>query len=297
MAPDPPEQERSGVTVELAVSEARLDEERAPIPREQLREHLPGLEPERRVSDWGRSERLEGLVDRTLYEFLYHYWFRVEVQGIENVPREGGALLAANRAGALPADSLMVARAIKQEHPHGRLLHVATEHQLSGVPALGTLVTKLGGVLAHPANVHRLLFDEHQLVLLFPEGPAGARKSIRERYRLRGFGDGAFVESAMRARAPIVPVAVLGGEEALPIIARIGLMGPLTARARVPIFSALPLPAKFKIRFLEPVATDSLGSAPWRDRALVQAVSGDIRALIQENLLEMVAHRRSAWLS
>ena len=44
------------------------------------------IEPERRVTDWGRSERVEGLVDATLYEFLYHYWFRCEVEGIENVP-------------------------------------------------------------------------------------------------------------------------------------------------------------------------------------------------------------------
>jgi hypothetical protein len=58
----------------------------------------------------------------------------------------------------------------------------------------------------------------------------------------------------------------------------------------------LPLPAKFKLRFLEPVRTDDLGRAPWRDQRLVDALSADIRALIQENLLEMVAGRRSVWL-
>jgi hypothetical protein len=56
------------------------------------------------------------------------------------------------------------------------------------------------------------------------------------------------------------------------------------------------LPAKFKLRFLEPVATDELGDRPWEDRSLVQRLSQDIRALIQENLLEMVADRRSVWL-
>jgi hypothetical protein len=44
------------------------------------------------VTDWGRSERVEGLLDRTLYDFLYHLWFRCEVEGIENIPSEGGAL-------------------------------------------------------------------------------------------------------------------------------------------------------------------------------------------------------------
>jgi 1-acyl-sn-glycerol-3-phosphate acyltransferase len=190
----------------------------------------------------------------------------------------------------------MVARAIREEHPHARPLQVATAHHLGGFPALGALVMKLGGVPAHPANLHRLLFDEDQLVLVFPEGPAAARKSVRERYRLRAFGAD-FVEAAMRARAPVIPVAVVGGEEAAPTLGRLGLLGPLASRARVPIFPALPLPAKFKIRFLEPVATDSLGAAPWQDRSLIQLLSSDIRALIQENLLEMVAHRRSAWRS
>ena len=56
-----------------------------------LRDHLPAIEPERRVTDWGRSERVEGSLDRTLYDFLYHYWFRCEVEGIENVPVDRAA--------------------------------------------------------------------------------------------------------------------------------------------------------------------------------------------------------------
>ena len=55
-----------------------------------LRRHLPGVEPERTLTDWGRSERIEGLMDRTLVEFYYRYWFRAEVEGIENVPGHGG---------------------------------------------------------------------------------------------------------------------------------------------------------------------------------------------------------------
>ena len=47
------------------------------------------------------------------------------------------------------------------------------------------LVNKLGGVPAHPANVHRLLADEEQLVLVFPEGRKGTEKLYKDRYRLR----------------------------------------------------------------------------------------------------------------
>jgi hypothetical protein len=70
-----------------------------PSPSER-RAHLPAIETERQVTDWGRSERVERFMDRTLYEFLYHYWFRCEVEGIEHVPSSEGALLVSNHAGA-----------------------------------------------------------------------------------------------------------------------------------------------------------------------------------------------------
>jgi 1-acyl-sn-glycerol-3-phosphate acyltransferase len=286
--------EDTGQTTELALSDARRGLPGAPA--DDLRSLLPGLEPERRVTDWGRSERVEGLVDRTLYEFLYRYWFRVEVNGIEHVPGAGGALLVANHAGAVPPDGAMIAKAIREEHPHARPVHLTIDHFFSSLPGIGMLAAKAGAVSAHPANVHRLLFDEGQLVLVFPEGRTGRDKPLKERYRLRRFGPGEYVKAAMRASVPIVPVAVLGAEEAQPVFAHVNLLGRLTRLPRVPITTPLPLPAKFRIRFLEPVGTELLGDQPWRDRGLVQTVSQDIRALIQENLLEMVAQRRSVWL-
>jgi 1-acyl-sn-glycerol-3-phosphate acyltransferase len=280
----------TGATVELA-----LEDLRRMLPAEpgDLRQQLPGLEPERQVTDWGRSERIESVVDRTLYEFLYHYWFRVEVEGIENVPVDGGALLVANHAGAIPSDGAMVAKAIREEHRRRRAVQIATESQLAGLPGLGMLVTKLGAVAAHPANLHRLLFDERQLVLVFPEGHRGVRKPLGQRYRLRRFDRVAFVQAAIRARAPIVPVAVLGAEEATPTF---GSLRALRRFAHLPLTTGVPLPAKFRIRFLEPVETDELDDAAGGDPGFVEALQADVRALIQENLLELVAQRRSVWL-
>jgi 1-acyl-sn-glycerol-3-phosphate acyltransferase len=292
--PDPEASDpHSGATVELVLSQLQAA---LPATSEDLRDQLPGLEPERRVTDWGRSERIEGLVDRTVYGFLYRYWFRVEVEGIENVPAEGGALLLANHAGALPSDGAMIAKAIKEEHPRSRPVHLATERDYKNLPVLGMLVVKIGGVTAHPANLHRLLFDERQLVLAFPEGTSATRKPLKDRYRLRRFGRSGLVESAMRAGVPIVPAAVLGAEEAVPLVARINPLRRLTRLPRLPLTPAIPLPAKFRIRFLEPIDTAALGNAPWNDQSLVQQLGEDIRGLIQENLLELVAGRRSVWL-
>jgi 1-acyl-sn-glycerol-3-phosphate acyltransferase len=275
----------------------------APPATDDLRALLPAIEPDRRVTDWGRSERVEGLLDATLYEFLYHYWFRCEVEGIENVPATGGALLVSNHAGALPPDAAMIAKAIKEEHPRPRPLHLTVEHFFKGYPGLAMLVNKIGGVPAHPANVHRLLHDEQQLVLVFPEGRKGTEKLYKDRYRLRRFGRGGFVEAAMRARAPIVPVCVVGAEESAPVFAQLGLFKRLTGLLYFPITPTFPhfglagmlgyLPAKFKIRFLEPF--DFAEEGLHEDKALVQTVAHEIRGRIQENLWDMIARRRSVW--
>src|SRR4051794_18251449 len=262
-----------------------------------LREYLPGVEPDRQVDDWGRSERVEGLIDRTAVEFLYRYWFRVEVEGIENVPSDGGALLVSNHAGALPPDGSMIAKAIKEEHPRPRPLYLTAEHFFKGYPGFSMLLPKVGGVAAHPANVQRLLYDEGQLVLVFPEGRKGTEKLYKDRYKLRRFGRGGFVEAAMRAGAPIVPIAVIGAEEAAPIFAHLTALQRITGLLYVPLTPGAYLPAKFKIRFLPPVLTHDLGEGdePWEDKGLVQTVAHEVRTRIQENLLEMLGQRRSVW--
>src|ERR671915_2658081 len=272
-------------------------------PADDLKQHLAGVEPERKLNDWGRSERVEGFLDRTVIDFLYHQWFRVEVEGIENVPSTGGALLVANHAGALPPDAAMIAKAIREEHPHPRPLNITVEHFFKGYPGFSMLIPKIGCVPAHPANVQRLLYDEEQLVLVFPEGRKGTEKVYKDRYRLRRFGRGGFVEAAMRARAPIVPVCVVGAEGAAPVFAQLGLFKRLTGLLYFPITPTFPhfgllgmlgyLPAKFKIRFLEPLRFDEDGLH--EDKALVQTVAHEIRARIQENLWDMLAARKSVW--
>ena len=262
---------------------------------EQRRDLLPALEPERRVTDWGRSERIEGLLDRTIYDFLYHVWFRCDVEGIEHVPADGGALLVSNHSGALPPDAAMITKAIKEEHANPRALHLTVEHFFKGYPGFSMLVPKIGGVAAHPANAQRLLQDEQQLVLVFPEGRKGTEKLFKDRYRLRRFGRGGFVRTAMRAGVPIVPIALVGAEEAMPVFAQLSPLQRMTGLIYAPLSPLFYLPAKFTIRFLEPVPTHELGERAHEDRGLVQTISQDIRARIQEELFDMIGKRDSVW--
>src|SRR3546814_16656891 len=73
-------------------------------------------------------------------------------------------------------------------------------------------------MLAHPDNAYRLLREQQQLALGEHEGTKGTGKHVSERYRLRRFGRGGFVQIAMRAGVPVIPIAVVGAEAAMPIL-------------------------------------------------------------------------------
>jgi 1-acyl-sn-glycerol-3-phosphate acyltransferase len=187
----------------------------------------------------------------------------------------------------------MIAKAIKEKHANPRPLHLTAEHFFKGYPGFSMLLPKIGGVAAHPANAQRLLADEQQLVLVFPEGRKGTEKLFKDRYRLRRFGRGGFVRTAMRAGVPIVPIAVVGAEEAQPVFAQLNVLQRLTGLIYAPVSPLFYLPAKFRIRFLEPVPVHEMGDAD--DRGAVQTIAQDIRAQIQEELFEMVGERESVW--
>jgi 1-acyl-sn-glycerol-3-phosphate acyltransferase len=270
----------------------------------ELRSLVPAAEPGREVDDWGRSQRIFDLVE-PLLDFYYRHWFRVEVEGIENVPELGGALIVSNHSGALPPDAPMIMQAIRHEHPSPRPLYMLGENWFKGYPGVGMLANKIGLVGAHPANAQRLLRDEQRLVLVFPEGQKGSRKLYWQRYKLRRFGRGGFVRTAMRAGVPIVPTAVMGAEEAMPIFAHVPLLQRLTGLIYFPINHAFPqfglaaglmyLPAKFRIRFLEPIDLSQYGPDDADDIALVGRLSERIRLRIQEELDDLVLARRSIW--
>ncbi|HNB94667.1 MAG TPA: lysophospholipid acyltransferase family protein, partial [Microthrixaceae bacterium] len=184
------------------------------------------------VDEWGRSERMRALA-RRIYDPMYRRWFRTEWEGLEKIPTEGGALLVANHAGAIPSDAPVIMHGIEEELK--RPVYGLADNLFRTIPVVGTLWSRVGGVPAHPDNAYRLLSEQGQLVLDFPEGVKGPAKTINERYQLRRFGRGGFVEIAMRAGVPVIPIAVVGAEESMPTLARIPYLPSLVGIPYAPL--------------------------------------------------------------
>ena len=248
------------------------------------------------VDGWGRSERVRGIA-RALYDPVYRWWLRAEWEGMEHIPLDGGALLVANHGGAIPSDAPVIMHGIERELL--RPVYGLAENLFRSIPVVGTLWSRAGGVPAHPDNAFRLLHDEQQLVLVFPEGTKATGKRFRDRYQLRRFGRGGFVEIAMRAGVPVVPMAVVGNEEAMPIVARSDRLArllhlpyfPITANQFVfgPVLGyVVPLPAKMRIRVLPPVHFDVAAGLDRYNRGIVMDESDRIRDRIQSAVHELL---------
>jgi 1-acyl-sn-glycerol-3-phosphate acyltransferase len=273
--------------------------------------HLPRVTPEPEpledprlsdVDEWGRSEHMRELA-RRLYEPLYQSWFRAEWEGLEKIPTTGGALLVSNHAGAIPSDAPVIMHGIETEL--GRPVYGLADHMFKAIPVVGTMWSRVGGVAAHPENAYRLLRHQDQLVLVFPEGTKGTGKVYSERYKLRRFGRGGFVEIAMRAGVPVIPIAVVGSEEAMPILAKVPslakLIGvpyvPITANMLLmgPLGTLVPFPAKMRLRVLDPVTFDVPPDQDRYSKSRIMDEAEAIRVQMQETLYDMLRARRSVW--
>jgi 1-acyl-sn-glycerol-3-phosphate acyltransferase len=254
------------------------------------------------VDEWGRSEHLRELV-RRIYNPVYDHWFRVEWEGFDKIPTEGGALIVANHAGAIPVDAPSIMHGIERDL--GRPVYGLADEIFKRVPVVNVGWSRLGGVQAHPDNAYRLLREQQQLVMVFPEGTKGTGKTYTERYQLRRFGRGGFVQIAMRSGVPIIPMSVIGNEETMPIVFKL----PTLARAlRVPYFPVtanmlalgpmgilFPFPAKLRIRVLDPVRFDVPPDRPRYSRSRVMDASEQIRQTIQDSIYDMLRKRRGVW--
>jgi 1-acyl-sn-glycerol-3-phosphate acyltransferase len=244
------------------------------------------------IDEYGKDPSLVDRLDPVL-EFLYSQYWRVSVQGADHVPR-GAVILVANHSGALPYDGLVMSLAISRERPDLREPRWLVEDQVFHAPMLGTLFNRLGAVRACPENALRLL-DEHRPLVVFPEGYQALSKPFAERYRLKRFGRGGFVKLALRTGAPIVPVAIVGAEETSPLLGR--LPASFLGLPYVPLtpLGPLPLPAKWSIRFGEPLGMEGLPPEAADDMAEVQRLTERTRESIMGMLQSLLRERRSVF--
>jgi 1-acyl-sn-glycerol-3-phosphate acyltransferase len=195
------------------------------------------------------------------FGFFYKTYFRAKAFGVEHIPKRGRAMLVGNHSGGVAIDGMMVIASCFFELEPPRLAQGMVEKFLNRVPFAGDWASKTGQFTGLPEHAIRML-DEDRLLMVFPEGAQGTAKLYVERYSLVRFGTG-FMRLALATKTPIVPVAFLGGGEALPTVMNLKRLGHAFGAPYLPLTPYLlpiPLPVKVEIHYDEPIPPEGTGN-------------------------------------
>ena len=228
--------------------------------------------------------------------FLHRHYFRTEVFGRENVPA-GRVLLIANHSGQVPIDAALIGASMFMDVEPPRFMRAMVDKWTQTLPFVSLLFARVGQVVGVPENAKRLL-DNEEALLVFPEGTRGISKPFERRYQLCEFGLG-FMRLAMETNTPIVPVAVVGGEEQYVSVGNFDSLARLLRMPSIPIlpqlllpFGVLPLPTRYRIYFGEPMRFDG---DPDDDDAVIEEKVFVVKATVQSMVNRGLKARKSVF--
>jgi 1-acyl-sn-glycerol-3-phosphate acyltransferase len=171
-----------------------------------------------------------------------------------------------------------------------RLARAIVDRWAGTRPWVKVLYSRVGQVIGTRENFNELL-DDGQLVLVYPEGVEGIRKTVAQRYRLQTFRVG-FVEHALRWRAPIVPMAVIGSDDQTPVLFDVKPLARLLGLPAAPItptfpwlgpLGLLPYPVRYRIVYGEPLHFHQrFGPEGADDARLVRYLANQVRRAVQQ---------------
>ncbi len=140
-------------------------------------------------------------------------------------------------------------------------------------------------------NVEHLL-TSGELLLVFPEGTPGIGKGWAKRYQTQPFRVG-HAELAIRHRIPVIPIGVVGAEEALIQLARIDGVHPFGAPYLPIPLTPFPLPTRIHLRYGAPLALhEGLDEDAEQDPAVLREAAERVRQAVQALLDEGLAERK-----
>lgn len=209
-------------------------------------------------------------------------YFRFEVEGLEHVPREGRLVHVQNHAGWFPLDAFFLTFAVAEAHGIRRAPFFATQDAALSAPVLGPFLRRFGAVPASWFRRPERLPDDLEACGIFPEGVRGNCKPFWDAYRMRDWNRG-FVRVAIARDAVIVPAAVLGGEECLPVGWTIRMLEPLIGSLLPLPLTPVPLPTRWKIVFHPPIRLGAPREAV-NDQAYCTGVARRIQGIVQRTL-------------
>jgi 1-acyl-sn-glycerol-3-phosphate acyltransferase len=229
----------------------------------------------KRAGEWDLAGPDEAMMQRQkfFWNTLVDYWFRMEMDGWENLPDPPVLLIGIHSGAPFVWDAWTVGVQWWRRFGQERVLHGTAHDALMAIPLIGRYFRCMGVLPAAPDSIATALAEGRD-VALWPGGEVDSLRPWVERDSANLAGRKGFVKMAIRTGVPIVPIATVGGADAMPVLIRgdrlsktLGLdrllrlkVFPMAislpwgiAPAMLPQF---PLPAKIRTRLMPPIELD-----------------------------------------
>src|SRR3954447_17113479 len=263
-----------------------------------------------RAGKWSLDEWDPGWMDRQKYLWnpLVDYWFRMEIEGWENIPEPPALLIGIHSGAPFVWDAWTVGLQWWRRFGDERPLHGTAHDVLMSAPLIGHYFRKMGVLPAAPDSIAGALAAGRD-VALWPGGEVDSLRPWTKRDEAVLAGRTGFVRMAISAGVPIVPISTMGGPDSMPVLAtgrRIARALQLDKVARLKMFPIalsvpwgigpamlpeVPLPTKIRTAFQEPVKL-SRDPKKAKDDDYVEAKYEEVRSSIQRGVDALTRRRR-----
>ena len=245
-----------------------------------------------------------------LYRWLGAHYFRLRVEGVENIPRHGPALLVGNHSGGfLPSEGFFTEVAVFDHLGFDLPIYALAHDFLFEDPLLARYAGRIGMLRAGHESAHHA-FAAGACVLVYPGSDLDTFRPFRDRNKVVLGGRKGFIKLALRERVPIIAVVTAGNHEQMIVLARGDRLARLLhahrwARTEVlPIVLSvpwgltsgfvpyLPLPAQTTLSFLPPISWPELGPADADDPAVLERCYREVETAMQTTMDRLTRGRR-----
>ncbi|MFN2617561.1 MAG: lysophospholipid acyltransferase family protein [Thermoleophilaceae bacterium] len=263
-----------------------------------------------RSGDWSLDERDSGWMElqKYLWNPMIDYWFRMSVEGWENIPKPPALLVGIHSGAPFVWDAWTVGLQWWRRFGDERILHGTAHDMLMATPLVGTYFRKMGVLPAAPDSMTAALAAGHD-VALWPGGEVDSLRPWTRRDEADLAGRTGFVKLAINTGVPIVPIATVGGADAMPVLvsgrrlSKALQLDKLVRLKRFPIalqapwglapaiLPEIPLPTKIRTAFQEPIELDD---DPERagDKDYVKQKYQEVEDSIQSGMDALARRRR-----
>src|SRR3954454_1154204 len=247
-------------------------------------------------------------LQKFLWNPLIDYWFRMDVEGWDNIPESPVLLVGIHSGAPFVWDAWTIGIHWWRRFGPNRPLHGTAHDALMAAPGIGTYFRKMGVLPAAPDSMATALAAGHD-VAVWPGGEVDSLRPWTQRDKAVLAGRKGFIRLAINAGVPIVPIATVGGPDSMPVLAtgrRIARALQLDKIARLKMFPfalqapwgvspamlpEIPLPTKIRTAFQDPIELDT---DPERvnDDAYVDEMYDQVQGSIQHGMDALARRRR-----